>query len=291
MTPTKRVYLFLIIGLVAASQSGNIIRIGDAHPAAIAAWRLLIAALFLAPFAGRRLKTLRHLSRREIQLLFLASVALSLHFFAWIAAVQMTTVANAAIFFSINPVITATAGHFLFGERVSKKLVWSIVLGFAGIATISWNDLSFQPEHIKGDVTAVICSILFSVYFLLGKTLRKRLDTGVYVTSAYALASVWGFGAMLVLDLPFVDYSGQTWLCFFLMALVPTVLGHTSFNNALRYIAAGRISAWTLSEPLLAGVVAHFAWNESISTGAIFGYALICNSVLLLVFDRGKQVQ
>ncbi|MEE8410659.1 MAG: hypothetical protein V3T05_13745 [Myxococcota bacterium] len=40
-----RIYIFLAIGLVAASQSGNIIRIGDAHPVAIAAWRLLLASL------------------------------------------------------------------------------------------------------------------------------------------------------------------------------------------------------------------------------------------------------
>ncbi|MFH1998980.1 MAG: hypothetical protein ABIK28_04820, partial [Planctomycetota bacterium] len=48
MSASKKIILYLCIGLLAASQSANIIRIGDAHPIALAAWRLLIASLLLA---------------------------------------------------------------------------------------------------------------------------------------------------------------------------------------------------------------------------------------------------
>ena len=37
--------VLLAIGLLAASQSGNIIRLADAHPVAICAWRLILACL------------------------------------------------------------------------------------------------------------------------------------------------------------------------------------------------------------------------------------------------------
>jgi len=53
--PTPRtVYAFLGLGLLAASQSGNIIRLGDAHPVAITFWRLALAAVILGPLAGAR---------------------------------------------------------------------------------------------------------------------------------------------------------------------------------------------------------------------------------------------
>src|SRR5512133_2917615 len=117
MAAPRHVVLFLAVGIVAASQSGNIIRLADAPPLAIAAWRLVIASLLLAPLAGRRLGSLARLSRRQIALLVLAGVTLTAHFVAWIASVQHTTVANSATFFAINPVLTATAAHFFFGER------------------------------------------------------------------------------------------------------------------------------------------------------------------------------
>jgi len=296
MTAPPRVLLFLCIGLAAASQSGNIIRLGEAHPIALAAWRLLIATVLLAPLAGSELRRIKTLSRRDALLLVLAGVFLAAHFFAWIGAVQLTTVANAAIFFSINPVITTVAGYLFFRERVGKRLFLSISLGIAGVAVIGGGDLSFNREHLAGDAAAVICSLLFTVYFLLGKRIRRLLPTAVYVTVVYGTAAVVSFACVGLIGLPLVDYTGRTWLCFFLLALLPTMIGHTSINNALRYIPAGNIATATLSEPLLAGLVAFFAWGEQVTLQSTLGYLLICLSVLVLVpemtsplRDRGSK--
>jgi len=286
MSIPRSTYVFLVIGLLAASQSGNIIRLGEAHAVAIAFWRLILATLLLAPLAGRDLGLLRRLSRLDATLVLLAGVTLALHFFAWIAAVQWTTVANAAIFFSINPVLTGAAAFLIFRERIGVKLVISILLGLTGITLIGWQDFRLAPEHLAGDVSALVCSALFTLYFLLGKRLRRALPTTVYVTAVYGVAAGTALICMPLLDLPLLDYDGQTWLCFGLMALVPTMLGHTSINNALKYIDASRISVATLSEPLLAGLVAYLAWGESISALVVLGYLLISSSVVVLVLDR-----
>jgi len=288
MAVPKRVYVFLVIGILAASQSGNIIRIGSAPSAAIAAWRLLLATAVLAPFGLKDARSLTALSKKEICLLIVAGVALAAHFISWIAAVKLTTVASASMFFAINPVLTAVAGYFIFGERMSAKLLIAIGLGIAGVAVIGGSDLNFDPDHIAGDALSLLCSALFTVYFLLGKKLRQKLATNLYVTCVYGIAALCCFAVMGAINVPFAGYSSRNWICFGLMALIPTVLGHTAFNNALRFIAAGRISAATLTEPLLAGTVAYFAWDEGLRSGAMVGYAMIAASVLVLVLDRQK---
>ncbi len=282
----KKVYLFLGLGLLAASQSGNIIRLGEAGLVAIAAWRLGLASLILAPMAGPNLSELRKIGRMDLALLCLSGVVLAIHFFAWISAVQNTTVANAAIFFSVNPVITATAGYYFFGEKLSRMFILAIILGLAGIVILGGNDLAFKPENFAGDILAVIGAALFSLYLLLGKRLRATLSNTVYVSSVYTVAAAVSFICLILLNQPILDYNAITWLCFILMALFPTILGHSSFNYALRYINAGRVSAATLSEPLLAGTVAFLAWGEIITWQAIGGYILISLSVLVLVMDR-----
>lgn len=288
MRTPAHVLPFLAVGIFAASQSGNIIRLGDAHPIAIAAWRLAIASLLLAPLAGRRLAGLARLSAGDWLSLVLAGTAIAGHFFTWIAAVQRTTVANAAVFFAINPVMTAAAGWVFFGEKPTRGLVASVVLGLAGVAVLGWADLDLSPENLAGDAFAIACSVLFTAYFLLGKRVRRVLDNRAYVTALYGVAALVSFGAMAFLEIPFVGYSDRTWLCFGLMALVPTMVGHTAFNYALKYLPAGRISAMTLAEPLLAGAVAWVAWDEPLGRATLAGYVLVSLSVLAVVIERRR---
>lgn len=286
MSVPRRVYLFLAVGLVAASQSGNLVRLGHADPVAITAWRLLLASAMLVPLAGRDLGLVAKLPRRDAALLLGAGAALAAHLITWIAAVQHTTVASAATFFAINPVITATSGFFIFREQVSRRLAGSIALGVLGVALLGWGDLSLAREHLVGDGLALLCSVLFTAYFLVGKRLRQRLPTAAYVASVYGVAAACAFATLLVLGLPLADYDGQTWLCFALMAVGPTVIGHTSMNHALAHLRAGWISTATLSEPLLAGLVAFFAWGERVTWLGAAGYALICLSVAALALER-----
>ncbi len=283
---SKHVYAFLALGLVAASQSGNIIRLGEAHPVAIAGWRLLIAAALLGPMAGSRIRQLARLTGREKWLLLAAGAVLACHFFAWIAAVQMTTVARAAIVFAVNPVLTGVAAWLVFRERFTLRLGVSIGLGLLGVAVIGLEGLDPTHGSVAGDAMALLCSVLFTAYFLLGKRLRRTLDNRVYVPALYGIAALVSFGVMLALGVELIDYDGQTWLCFGLMALIPTALGHTSFNHALKYIAASKISVATLTEPALASVVAYFAWDEPVTAVALAGYALIASSVVALMSEK-----
>lgn len=281
-----KVYLFLACGLLAASQSGNIIRLGDAHPVAIAAWRLSIAAALLLPLCRGRIRELKNLNQVDQILLLLAGVFLATHFFTWIAAVQMTTVANAAVFFSFNPVLAALGGLIFFKEKVSWRLWAAIGLGMAGVLTIGLDDFSISQKHFTGDLWAVVCAVLFAGYFLIGRRLRRTMDTDVYVASVYGIAALLSFACLLLLKLPVVDYTAQTWLCFVLMALVPTMIGHTSYNYALKYIPVGWMAMATLTEPVFAGIVAFFAWGEGITWLVALGYLLICLSVAVLMLPR-----
>jgi drug/metabolite transporter (DMT)-like permease len=285
----QRVYLFLALGLAVASQSGNIVRLGDAPPLAIAAWRLALATALFLPFAGADLRLLRKLSWSQLTAMIIAGVALAAHFVAWIAAVQNTTVANASIFFAINPIFTATASFVFFRERFSLRLLASIGLGLAGVGVIGWGELSLARAHLYGDGLALLCAVLFTLYFLMGKSVRRVLPTTTYVVGLYGVAALASFAMMLALEIPFVEYDGRTWLCFLLMALGPTMIGHTSFNHALAHLKASWISTATLSEPLLASLVAYLVWKEDFTAHALTGYLLIAASVLMLVSEPSAE--
>lgn len=287
-----RIYVFLAIGLAAASQSGNLVRLGDAPPLAMAAWRLTLASLLLAPLCGRDgLAALRHLGRRERWLVVAAGAMLAGHLGTWIAAVQLTTVANAAIFFAVNPVITAIAGYLLFREPITPRLMLSIALGLGGVLVIGGGDFALGSDALLGDALAVVCSALFTAYFLIGKRIRPHVPNGAYVTAVYGSAGLVAFLGVAVLGLPVVDYTERTWLAFVLLAIVPTMIGHTAMNASLRFLPASRLSVATLVEPPLAGLVAALAWGEPVTSRAAGGYALIAASVVVLVTERAVRTE
>jgi drug/metabolite transporter (DMT)-like permease len=283
--------VFLVVGLLSLSQSGNLIRIGAAPPAAIAFWRLLIAGLVLLPLAGLAgWRQLTRLGWGDRVLLVLAAAGLTGHLLAWISAVQLTKVANASLFFGINPVMTVIAAHLLFHERVSGRLLLSIGLGLAGIVVIGLEDLDLSPTHLLGDAYAVLCAALFTTYFLLSKRLRTRLDSAAYVGALYLLAAVFALAALMLQGFPIADYGARDWTCFGLVAMVPTLIGHTSLNHAVGYVEASWLSVATLSEPGLAGLVAWLAWGEAVTPSMLAGYALIAGSVIVLARSTpGRQ--
>ena len=285
MPRIPRQALFLAVGLLAASQSGNIIRLGDAPALVMAAWRLLLASALLLPFAARQRGALGGLGRREILLLGLAGLALAGHLATWIAGVQHTSVASAMLVFAINPVFTASAALFL-GERPSRRLALSIGCGLAGVAIMGWGDLGLSSQYALGDALALLSALLFSGYFLVGRHLRQALPNTLYVAVLYGVAGLCCLAASIGLDLPLLAPDARTWACFALLALVPTLIGHSALNHALAWLGASRVAAATLVEPLLGGAVAILVWDEPFGPATVAGYALIAASVLALVLER-----
>ena len=270
-------------------MSGNIVRMGSAHPVVMASWRLFFACAVMALFSGGRLKEIFNLGRKDTLKVFLTGMVLAAHLIAWIAAVQHTKIANAVVFFCINPVITSIAAHYFYGEKITRGLTVSVFLGFAGIGLMGYDDLHMSFENAIGDAWALICSLLFTVYFLFGKDLRKRLGTTTYVVAIYGAAAITSFTVMFIMGLPAFSYDKSTWACFALLAIVPTAIGHTSFNAALKYIDASKISALTLTEPAMAGAVAWLVWGESLDSFDIAGYCFVSLSVLVLLWWKGKK--
>jgi drug/metabolite transporter (DMT)-like permease len=283
-----RVFVFLAIGLVAASQSGNIVRIADAPPVVMAAWRVLMASVVLALLARRQMLLLASLTGKELGLLLLAGSTLALHFIAWIVAVQSTSVANAAVLFSVNPVLTATAAFVLFGERIGWRLALAIALGFAGVVLMGAADFNWRPELWAGDLAALLCSAFYTVYLLSGKVLRRRLPTAAYTSAVYGVAAVVCLLIALVMGLELFAYSGRDWLGFVLLALVPTLIGHTSINYAVAYLKAAWVSTASISEALMAGLGAYLFWGELVSGSTLAGYALIAGGIGFLVQSSAK---
>ncbi len=280
--PTIRPYLGLAIGIVTVSFASIFIRLADAPSLVIAASRLTIASLILAPAALIRGKDeLRSLAREDLGLALLSGLFLGLHFATWISSLEYTSVASSVVFVDTSPLFVGLASHLLLKERVSRRMFAGIAVSVLGGMIIGYGDFGLGTRELFGDFLALMGAVAVSGYLLVGRKLRRHLSLLSYIFLVYATAAVFLVALCLVTGQPFSGYSQQTYLMFILLAVVPQVIGHSSYNWALKYLPATFVGVGTLGEPIGSTILAYFILNEVPTLAKIGGGALILMGIYL----------
>ena len=123
-------YLVLALGVVSVSFAAIFIRLADAPPLVIAAYRLCIASLLIDPVAWfRSRQELLRLTRRDVILSVLSGTFLALHFGLWIASLSYTTVATSVVLVTTTPPTTSQWPlRYLVLEWTTRSTPYSIGL-------------------------------------------------------------------------------------------------------------------------------------------------------------------
>lgn len=271
-----RALAVLFFGVLCVSTAALFIRLADAPPLVTAAWRLTFASLILVPAA---LATARDelfaLSRADLGRALAAGAMLALHFALWITSLEHTTVASSVVLVTTSPLWVGLAAPFVLKEGVSRQLHLGIVMAFAGGALIGWGDTAIGGTAVLGDALAVGGAIAVAGYFLIGRHLRARLRLLPYVALVYGTAAVLLMAAAILAGNRMTGYPASTWTCFALLALVPQILGHSSFNWALQHLSTTYVAGSVLGEPLGSTLLAWWILNEPPPPATIAGGTLI----------------
>lgn len=278
--------MFCVIGIVAVSFAASFIRIADAHPTVIAFMRMAIASVLLAIvwLATNREYPLTS----DIPYLIAAGVCLALHFVTWIASFGMTSVASSVVLVTMQPLFVLAIYTFLFREKITSREILGVALCLAGALSIAWSDMQTGGHNtLYGNVLALSGAAFAALYFVFGKRVRQRLHILPYVSITYSIAAITLGLIVLVYRLPMGPFSWPTWGAFVGLALICTVIGHSSFNYAIAYLPASTVSVATLGEPIGATLLAAVLLREAPTLGQILGGAVII--IGIYVFSAKPQ--
>ncbi len=252
-------FLVMLIAVVAMSWAAPLIRLATAPPLAIAAWRLTLASLLLAPAflrGGGRIEWAR-LGAAERRIAVLAGVALALHFASWITSLRLTSVAASVVLVSLSPVFAWAFSRAFLGERPTGRQVAGIALAIAGAAIIAVGDAR-RPGHgaLIGDALALAGAVFGGAYFVIGRRLRADLGLVAYIAPVYGVAAAVLLAWAALKGEAFATYPAGDWVIFAALAVGPMIVGHGGLNYALRYLPAYTVNVAALGEPVGASVIA-----------------------------------
>ncbi len=272
----------LFIGTMGVSCGAIFARLADAPALVIAAYRMGFALLFLFPWIGFSAgRTPAPIQLRDGWLAALSGIFLAGHFATWISSLNYTTVANSVVLVNTNPIWVGLLTPLITKDRLLKETVIGIVLCVAGGMLIGWGDLSGVKGALKGDFLALCGSFFAAGYLLIGRLLRQRMALFAYVGICYGVAAAilgitaWG------LDLPLKGFSTVTWAALVGAAVVSQILGHTSYNWALKWFSAHMVAISLLGEPVLATMMAWGFLGERPALIHLLGGGLILAGIYL----------
>ena len=136
--------LVILFGIFAVSTASIFIRFAqrEAPSLVIAASRLTLAALILAPFAiTRQRQELAHLQRKQLLLALLSGFFLAFHFASWISSLEYTSVTSSVVLVSTSPLWVAILSPFILRESLSRWIVMGLSLTLIGSAVVGISDV------------------------------------------------------------------------------------------------------------------------------------------------------
>jgi len=290
-------FLVLGAGVSVVSFAAILIRFAHAEGApslAIAAVRLAVAAAVLTPFALFRSGCeVRRLRRRELGFCMLSGAFLAAHFWAWITSLEHTSVASSTALVTTNPLWVALISAIVLRERPGGKALIGVVLTLAGSMLVFAADsvrISDGMSPLLGNTLALVGALAASGYLLVGRALRARVSLTAYIWLAYSAAAVLLVAAATLSGISVSALPGSAWIFMLALALGPQLIGHTTFNWALRRLTATFVAIAILGEPVGSALLAYFFFGEQFGMLQFVGFVLLLLGIFVAAREENRRL-
>lgn len=290
----------LAVAVAVVSTASILIRLAQAEGVSsltIAAVRLGLAALLLAPFAWLKAgREIMRLGRRELGMCLLSGLFLAIHFWTWISSLEYTSVASSAALVTTNPLWVGLASAVLLRERPAPAALAGIALTVAGsiliFAADSGGSETTATNPPLGNALALAGAIAASGYLLVGRALRARISLTAYVWLVYTAAAMLLGAAVAASGTELAVLSMPAWGFMALLAIGPQLAGHTAFNWAIRRLTATFVAIAILGEPVGAAILAWFFFDEGFTTFQLIGFVLLLAGIFVAARgEKSREVQ
>jgi drug/metabolite transporter (DMT)-like permease len=206
-------------------------------------------------------------------ILIICAIMMGISNIFFITAVKTTTVANVVIIFSTAALFSSLIAYFLYKEKMTKNIFYASFFMFIGLFIIFFDELNFGS--MEGNIYALLCTILFSISFVL-LSKYKEMDRVV-------LTALSGVALSIITYFLSDDLKIDTTNLFIVMSmgLVVSSISRVLIGNGAKYISASEVSLLMLIETIMAPIWVWLFLNEIPSSNTFIGGSIIIVTLIV----------
>lgn len=229
-------------------------------------------------------KTSFKISLKEFFFLFVLGIFFSLSSLTLFAAFQHIEAGIACTILFTYPVIVAIIMAVFFKEKITKTVIFSLILTIGGIFLLYYG----KPDsklNLYGVFLVLVSSLLYALYIVGVKNIKTIRHIKTDKLSFYVML----FGLLVyVYNLEFctqLQMIGSPFLllCALGLALFPTVISLETITVAIKLVGSTITAVLGALEPLTAIFFGIIFFHEKLTTNICIGVVMILAGVIMIV--------
>jgi drug/metabolite transporter (DMT)-like permease len=271
--------------LVGAGIVASRFVVAEIPPLTLAMLRYTLGFLCLLPFAlpmlGDALRVLRARDLAALTALGIGQFAVLIALLNW--GLQHVGAAQAALIFSLFPLLTLLLGAALGREQAGARLLLGVLLSIAGVGVSLWPKL--QAAHGSGwwgELAVLASAAIGALCSVLYRPFLQRYPT--LPVSAFAMLASVLFLALAALSenwpARLAGISGTAWAAVAFIG-VSSAVGYFWWLYALKHESPTRVTVFLALNPVTAALLGTLLLSEPLGAHLLLALALIAAGLWL----------
>lgn len=190
------------------------------------------------------------------------------------------------------PFMVAVLGALFFDEKITKRIIFSLVITYAGLCVVMGHELTLTGDGvIEGTLLVLGSALSFAFYVLFSK--RHIRDLGSQLFTCIAMISSCMFGLLhgvVVLDMELLSISHIAWFWLVMLVVLSTVIPSFMMVEAIDRIGPTQTGIVGMLGPVITIGLAIYLLDEPMTIWLLVGVMLMMLGVWILMRSDGRTL-